>query len=367
MAQRSRASNASREALEPHGGADRSPQPAYLGEIYFRGVYHRAPHPPLVDRDTFDVAHQLLEARGEDYSHRASNGSGYLLAGLIVCDQCGKRYVGTSARGNRYRYRYYTCFSRSRYGTATCPAERLPADQLEPAVVDALLETYRRHDLIDRALAAGRDRAALIRRQLEDELAVVEAELVKTEAAIERYLLAFEAGSLPEAVCGGRVRRLGAKAAELRTRRAELEYAALNAETPTITRKALDKVRRRVADTIATGAPEAKKALLQALVAEIRVEDRKAVRPFFRVPTEPAIADAPDQQGKVRTPSGSVPPAGLEPAHRAPEARALSSELRGLVLRAPPEGDGRRIPMVATSVDPAAGPPVRQSPATGHP
>ena len=154
-------------------------------------------------------------------------------------------------------------------------------------------------------------------------------ELAKTEAAIERYLLAFEAGSLPEAVCGERVRHLGSKAAELRTRRAELEYAVLDAETPTIPRRALDKVRRRVSDTIATGAPEAKKALLQALIAEIRVEGRKAVRPFFRVPADPVIADAPDQQGKVRTPSGSVPPAGLEPAHPAPEAGALSSELRG--------------------------------------
>jgi site-specific DNA recombinase len=129
---------------------------AYLGEIYFRGVYHRAPHPPLVDRETYDLTQQVLEARGEDYSHRAANGSEYLLAGLIVCDRCGKRFVGTAARGNKYRHRYYTCFSRARYGTATCPAERLPAEQLEPAVVDALLETYQRHDLIDRPLRPGR-------------------------------------------------------------------------------------------------------------------------------------------------------------------------------------------------------------------
>jgi site-specific DNA recombinase len=207
----------------------------------------------------------------------------------------------------------YTCFTRSRYGTATCSAERLPADQLEPAVVDALLETYQRHDLIDRALAAGKDRATVIRRQREDELAVVECELAKTEAAIGAVPPGVRGGH----VAGGRVRRTRAasrdQAGELRTRRAELEYAVLDAETPTITRKALAKVRRRVADTIATGAPEAKKALLQALVAEIRVEDRKAVRPFFRVPVDPVIADAPDQQGKVRTPSGSVPPGGLGP------------------------------------------------------
>jgi site-specific DNA recombinase len=67
-----------------------------------------------VDRETFDLAQQVLEARGEDYSHRAANGSEYLLAGLIVCDRCGKRFVGTGARGNKYRYRYCTCFSRAR-------------------------------------------------------------------------------------------------------------------------------------------------------------------------------------------------------------------------------------------------------------
>jgi hypothetical protein len=40
--------------------------------------------------------------------------------------------------------------------------------------------------------------------------------------------------------------------------------------------------------------------------------------------------------GGVRAPLLSVPPAGFEPAHRAPEARALSPELRGLPSRHPP-------------------------------
>jgi len=42
---------------------------------------------------------------------------------------------------------------------------------------------------------------------------------------IERHLLAFEAGSLPEAQCGERIRTLGAKIAELRDRRTELADA----------------------------------------------------------------------------------------------------------------------------------------------
>src|SRR6266508_4274344 len=107
-------------------------------------------------------------------------------------------------------------------------------------------------------------------------------------------------------VCVECVRQLGAKTAELRARRTGLEYDVLDADPPRITRRDLAKVRRQVADTIASGAPEAKKALLQALVAEIRVESRKAVRPFLRVPIDATTAEAPDQQKKVRTPSGSV-------------------------------------------------------------
>jgi len=303
----------------------------YLGEVYFRDTYHPAPHPPLIDLETFDLAGQILQLRGEEYAHRASNASDYLLAGLITCTHCGKRYIGTAAHGNKYRYRYYTCFSRHRYGTATCPAERLPADQLESEVRGSLLRTISRHDLLDAALAAGLARSGAKRRQHQDELGVVDAELAKAEEAIERYFLAFEAGTLSETTCGQRVQTLGGKIATLQARQGEL-VSLLEAERePTVTQVHLDELRHHVIDTIEHGDPEAQKGLLQALVARIEVESRTSVRPCFRVPldggglTEPNPSDI----GKVRPPSGSAPQAGLEPAHPAPEAGALSAELLG--------------------------------------
>jgi site-specific DNA recombinase len=291
---------------------------AYVGEIFFRGVWHDAPHPALVDADTFEFAQRILASRGEDRSHRAANSSEYLLAGLVVCDRCGKRFVGTAAKGNRYRYRYYTCFSRQRYGPGTCSAERLPADELDAAVVEALLATYRRSDLIEQALAQAAERAGAMRLQHQAEIATVDSALDKTEEAIERYLLAFEAGTLPEAQCGERIRVLGAKAAELRTRRAELaELISQSAECPDVSHVGLDGLRERLAEAIETGPARTTKGLLQSLVAEIRVEGRHAIRPRFRVPLGPLTTTNPNssEEGKkVRTPSGSVPPAGFEPA-----------------------------------------------------
>lgn len=48
---------------------------------------------------------------------------------------------------------------------------------------------------------------------------------------IERYLLAFEAGTLPEDQCGARISNLGVKTAELHDRRAQL-FGALDAPVP---------------------------------------------------------------------------------------------------------------------------------------
>lgn len=123
--------------------------PVYVGKVFFRDALHDGPHEHLVDEKLFERVQTLLSERGEDYSKRASATSPFLLAGLVVCARCGKHFVGTSAVGNRYRYRYYTCFSRQRYGTKFCDAERLPAEELDAAILDSLLHVYERTDLFD--------------------------------------------------------------------------------------------------------------------------------------------------------------------------------------------------------------------------
>lgn len=98
----------------------------YLGELTFREITVTGCHEPIVDETTFAEAGRILDERGETYSHRAANGSDYHLTGLLRCPKCHKAMIGTRATGRSKTYRYYTCFSRARYGT--CDAERLDAD-----------------------------------------------------------------------------------------------------------------------------------------------------------------------------------------------------------------------------------------------
>jgi site-specific DNA recombinase len=277
----------------------------YLGEIYYRGHHHPAPHPPLIDPATFQAAQRLLQERGEDRRTSASNASDYLLAGKLVCTHCGLHYVGTAAVGNRYRY--YTCFSLQRYGKQACPSQRLPADQLDQAILAGLLDTFARTDLAQQATRAIRSQASDARDRAEGELAAIRTEIDQAEAAIERYLGAFEAGTLPEAQCGKRVQALGAKLADLQARELELQQAlAVSATQEPPTPADLAALASQLRQVVEHAPVTAKKALAQQLVHEIHVSSRDDIRPIFRIPTrqEPS----PREGEKVRKLVGSVPP-----------------------------------------------------------
>ena len=77
---------------------------------------------------------------------------------------------------------------RQRYGTTLCPAERLPADRLEAAVVKAMLETYQRTDPFEQAVAQAHASAATNLEQFTSELATVQVNRRRTEELIVQYL-----------------------------------------------------------------------------------------------------------------------------------------------------------------------------------
>jgi site-specific DNA recombinase len=279
----------------------------YLGEVNFRGQSHPSTHPPLVDPETFDRAVALLDMRGENPTKRASNASDYLLTGLIVCQHCGKRFIGTAATGKLYRYRYYTCFSRSRYGSHICNAERLPADELDDAILKALHAAYGQTDLMEKAIKQSWEHQQADQGRRVGELHAVDSEITKAEHAVDRYLTAFENGTLTETDCGTRIRRHSARIAELRQHRITLSED-LDERPHMPTNDELNWLRTQLEAALHDGPNPARKALIATLVAEIRVEGRDQIRPTFRIPQTGGEAVS-----GVRDQCGAVGRQGLEP------------------------------------------------------
>jgi hypothetical protein len=84
------------------------------------------------------------------------------------------------------------CFSRHRYGTQECDQDRLRADELEERVVESLLATLARHDLLEEAVERWGEIVERSRPDRERELAAVEAQIRRAQGSLDRYFHAFE-------------------------------------------------------------------------------------------------------------------------------------------------------------------------------
>jgi site-specific DNA recombinase len=284
----------------------------YLGEVGFRDVVVPDAHPPIVDGDVFEQCQRILTARGEVGSTRAASNSDYHLTGLITCPQCGRKYIGASATGKLRRYRYYTCFSRARYGRAGCPAPRINADDIDPAVAQSLLDFYTRTDLITAAITAERQLRAAGSHHHTAELDTITAQIKTTEAAIDRYLTAFENGTLAERTCGSRVDDLTTKLDQLKIRQADLNELVHAQPKPPSTEE-IEELRRTLAHILTQGTPGQRKAIIEEHVAEIKIQGAQLI-PIFMIPTNGEGPAETSADPTFRTSVHVVGRAGLEPA-----------------------------------------------------
>ncbi|WP_327002723.1 recombinase family protein [Dactylosporangium sp. NBC_01737] len=203
----------------------------YLGEKNFRDITATDAHTAIITAEQFKYAQHILTKRSEDIGQRAANASDYTLTGKIPCPQCGSKYIGTVAHGRNNRYRYYMCWSRNRYGAKKgCDIHRFNADELETAIGQALLDFYTTgHDVIDQAISDFLNTYAQATSSHHDELASVTRQLRDNAAAVDRYLMAFERGTLDDGdpEIQARLAKLKIHSKQLRTRRAQEVVATL--------------------------------------------------------------------------------------------------------------------------------------------
>ena len=91
---------------------------------------------PIVDEGIWQRAKELRNARTPIDSNRnaAVVGSKTILTGLAVCGLCGARMSLETAKGGRFTY--YNCSNFLRKGKSTCVGQRIPAAELEHAIID---------------------------------------------------------------------------------------------------------------------------------------------------------------------------------------------------------------------------------------
>nr|WP_269471028.1 recombinase family protein [Sulfurivermis fontis] len=109
----------------------------YLGELPHKGNWYPGQHPPIIDRELWDKVHAVLAKSGHARSveTKLRSRTDALLRGLLYAPSGERMYPTYSKKRDGRVYRYYVSKSESRFGAPGKHYERLPAPEIEAAVV----------------------------------------------------------------------------------------------------------------------------------------------------------------------------------------------------------------------------------------
>jgi len=138
----------------------------YVGEAVHKGAVYRGEHEAIVSRNLWDKVHSILRESPRKRAGQSRRQTPALLKGLIF-GPTGCAMSPTHTRKAGRLYRYYVSQAVLKRGAGACPVGRLPAAEIEQAVVDQLRHMIRSPEII---AATAREAAGLDRGIREDDV-----------------------------------------------------------------------------------------------------------------------------------------------------------------------------------------------------
>ncbi|MEO1610643.1 MAG: recombinase family protein, partial [Pseudomonadota bacterium] len=142
----------------------------YIGEVVHKGDSYPGEHDAIIDRATWDKVHTILQESPRRRAARTRAGTPVLLKGLLFGPD-GAAFSPTHTRKAGKLYRYYVSQTVLKHGAGSCPVSRVPAAEIEAAVIDQLRSIFQRPEIVagtwkaarkkNRGITEADDRAAL--------------------------------------------------------------------------------------------------------------------------------------------------------------------------------------------------------------
>ena len=120
---------------------------AYIGEAVHKGQSYPGEHFAIIDRDVWDKVHAILQESPRKRAARTRADTPSLLKGLLFGPD-GAAFSPTHTRKGGKLYRYYVSQSVLKHGAGSCPVSRIPAGEIEAAVVDQLRAVFRQPEIV---------------------------------------------------------------------------------------------------------------------------------------------------------------------------------------------------------------------------
>ncbi|WP_149589846.1 recombinase family protein [Tabrizicola flagellatus] len=131
---------------------------AYIGEAVHKGERYPGEHDPIIDRETWDRVHAILQESPRKRAARTRAETPALLKGLLFGPD-GAAFSPTHTRKGDRLYRYYVSQTVLKHGAGSCSVGRVPAGEIEAAVIDRIRAVFRQPEIVAGTWKAARARA----------------------------------------------------------------------------------------------------------------------------------------------------------------------------------------------------------------
>ncbi len=178
-------------------------------------------HPALVSQEDFARVQAVIELRSPAVTHPKTSAGEYLLTGLLVCGECGAKYIGHGARNNTYHY--YTCQTKMKQGASACPgASNFERGKVEAVVLEVLQKRALHPSVFGELIREVQQALRASQREAEGQRQVLQGQLAEVERRLTNLYEAVESGAIPAARLAPRLEQVCQEKEALESRLAEL-------------------------------------------------------------------------------------------------------------------------------------------------
>jgi site-specific DNA recombinase len=129
----------------------------YIGEAVHKGTSYPGEHKAIVTVEIWDKVHAILQESPRKRAARTRADTPALLKGLLYGPD-GAAFSPTHTRKGGRLYRYYVSQTVLKHGAGSCPVGRVPAGEIEAAVIDRLRAVFRQPEIVAGTWKAARAR-----------------------------------------------------------------------------------------------------------------------------------------------------------------------------------------------------------------
>jgi len=120
---------------------------AYIGEAVHKGTGYAGEHQRLIDQKTWDSVRAILQESPRVRANKTRAETPALLKGLLYGPD-GAAFSPTHTRKGDRLYRYYVSQTVLKHGAGKCEVARVPAAEIEAAVIDQICGLLRAPELV---------------------------------------------------------------------------------------------------------------------------------------------------------------------------------------------------------------------------